>query len=372
MSRYFYLFFNRFFMLLKEKNQAHHVLSDQELYKKCQEYGNNARMWMKKFAGLLPEVYRRQLYKRRGFASIHEFAFKIAGMNGSGVDKILNMAERLQDKPILLAQLESGEEGWSKIEKVSFVAKPETDAMWAEKVHTLPQAALSEYVREYRKNNGLETALESDFAGQNWPRLSFPVSPDNMLKLRLLKQQLEKEKKQALSWNEIMAELLIGGIAKMEQGIKKTTVIKICEECVKRKADEQEVTRPSRNIPVAVKRIVDERSKGTCEYPLCLRPASIYHHTRRYALSKNHDPGYIVNLCTVHNHLAHASLIKNEEEGTERWSLKKTPDKNSEKYAIDKLVGEHWLQHPGKLTKPHGISPFIVVPCENFDEGVNS
>ena len=49
-------------------------LTDPELYKLCQEYGLNARQWMRKFAGLLPEVKRRRLYRRHGCSSIHEFA----------------------------------------------------------------------------------------------------------------------------------------------------------------------------------------------------------------------------------------------------------------------------------------------------------
>jgi hypothetical protein len=69
-------------------------LTDSELYKKCQEYGLNAKQWLRKFAGLLPEVLRRRLHKRRGYTSIHEFAAKLAGMSEGTVNRILRLAGR--------------------------------------------------------------------------------------------------------------------------------------------------------------------------------------------------------------------------------------------------------------------------------------
>lgn len=57
------------------------VLSDENLYKLCQQYGEQARVWRQKFAGLLPEVHRRKLYEKKGFSSIFEFAAKLAGMS---------------------------------------------------------------------------------------------------------------------------------------------------------------------------------------------------------------------------------------------------------------------------------------------------
>ena len=56
-------------------------ISDQQLYELCQKYGERARTWRQKFAGLLPEVYRRRLYEKKGFGSIFEFAAKLAGMS---------------------------------------------------------------------------------------------------------------------------------------------------------------------------------------------------------------------------------------------------------------------------------------------------
>lgn len=315
-------------------------LTDSELYQKCKEYGGNARAWMKKFAGLLPEVYRRKLYKRRGCASVHEFAGKLAGMSHDTTTKILQLDEKLKDKPTLHALLESGEVGWSKLETVAYAANLENEKDLAEKVKILPKEALQAYVREFRgKNNRLESPAGGTFQPEKIT-VPMPLDPKTKSRLELLKQKIEKAKGMAMSWDEAMTELMDGYENPKTSKTEKSVTINVCAECVKRKSDTQEIENPSRHIPADVKRIVDDRSKGTCEYPLCLRPAVTYHHTRRYALRPNHDPAYIVHLCKIHNALAHATLIENEEEMPENWKLRKERDRDEPKFKIDQRVAE--------------------------------
>lgn len=337
-----------------------HNLSDAELYRKCQEYGEAARMWRRKFAGLLPEVMRRKLYKRKGFASIHEFAGKLGGMSREAVDKVLRLGERLKDKPILRAQLESGSQGWSKIEKVAFIATAKTDKEWAEKVESLPKQALELYVREYKiqtqktftagpnrsgvQNNSLALTPGSNFTDEEpWSRLSFPVSPEIEFKLRTMKQKLERERKMALSWNDVLKAIFKENEEKkssLPQGQKSVRkIIPTCEVCTKEKTEEQEdfgVT--ARHIPAAVQHIIEARSGERCEFPGCNRPPEIFHHTRRYALRPNHDPDYIRALCKSHERIAHAGLIGNEEGPVSDWLVLQAPEQDSAKFRIDQKV----------------------------------
>ena len=53
-------------------------------------------------------------------------------------------------KPELLNLLETGAQGWSKIREVAYVATPETDKDWADKVNNLSKAALTTYVQNIR------------------------------------------------------------------------------------------------------------------------------------------------------------------------------------------------------------------------------
>ncbi len=249
-------------------------LSDDELYKKCRECGQNAKEWSRKFAALLPEVAKRRLHRRKGFISLGEFAGKVAGMSEYAVDRILYLHARIKDKPALLKLFESGTEGWSKIEVVSFVATIETEKSWAEKITLLSMGALSELVKNYRlKTIGADEAQNKTLFGQDPAggdglfgragfsgqansgqgqffeppvRFSFPASREVEFDLRLAKQRLEKQTKQPLSWNETFqmiieksdlakSKILPTRISKEQEVCarcaKKKAVMKICEEC---------------------------------------------------------------------------------------------------------------------------------------------
>lgn len=323
-------------------------LSDKDLYARCQEYGLNARVWRRRFAGLLPEVLQRELHRRRGYGSIYEFAFKLGGMSSASVDKVLHLAEKLEDKPILRAQLLSGEQGWSKIEKVAYVATPETDREWAEKVESMGTPALAAYVQvqreigaftEIQNQSGFPDVgeLQPNFKIEQWSSLNFSVSPDVEKRLRLLKYQLEKEKGLTLSFNEVMHALMEGGTREAKM------VIQVCPECAARKAEEvaQEddiLTQARRNIPAVVRRFVQAKYHGICAFPECTHAATSLHHTRRFALDSRHDPNAIVPLCKNHERLVHSGLIENETDPPEKWRLLARPDANAAKFKIDQSV----------------------------------
>lgn len=398
---------------------THEALSDRELFHLCQQYGKNARLWTRKFAGLLLEVNRRKLYLRKGFASIYEFASKLSGMAHANVDRILRLAEKLRDKPELRKLLENGTVGWSKIETVAYIATSTidfgADKFWAKKVTLLSQGALEEYVKEHRKanrsNNRLEVTVDGNLenntifqqgvlgrvqagfeavdskdkaaarlqarfrtdlrntrgltvgeAGDQaeieagifpekdgrFKNFSFPIDPEIEFKLKLLKQALEKEKGETLTFNKVLGELLKAyeenqKLQKIVQGkkiVRKVVSTELCPKCLKTEMDEREERgETKRAIPAAVKKFVDARSGGKCEYPHCNEPGEIYHHTRRFWLSENHDPEFIFFLCKSHERLAHNGLIENEEKYPSHWKLREEPDKNSSKYYVDSMVG---------------------------------
>lgn len=245
-------------------------LSDNDLYQKCREYGMNAKQWSRKFAGLLPEVARRGLHRKKGFISIQEFAGKLAGMSEYAVDKILHLAKHLENKPVLKKLFESGAEGWSKMEKVAYIATTETDKTWADKVTLLSTRALETLVQNYRSNCthvsekenitlfSQEAGVDGEVQNPNFEppvRFSFPASKEVEFDLRLAKQKLEKQSKQALSWNEAFQMLIQKselvsvktckfaeeGILKKYSGFctkcrKKSQIqnVQMCEECARR------------------------------------------------------------------------------------------------------------------------------------------
>lgn len=321
--------------------------SDKELFRKCKEYGLNARMWMKKFAGLLPEVYRRRLYKRKGCASIHEFAAKLAGMNQTTVDKILNLSKRLVDKPKLTELLETGACGWSKLESVAFVAKPETDNEWAKKALSLPKPVLQEYVKEYRSkftaggdgenNSQILEGIENKTSKITIP---MPLDPEIHGQLLQLKQKIEKEKGEKLDWNIVMKKLLVG-YADETKKPEPQKIIQLCPECVQKKENEREQKREvTRYIPAESRKIIQERSKGKCEFSTCHKPGEIYHHVRRFAIKKNHDPTFIRFLCKAHEGILQMGLVENEEGEPGEWKIRNEPEWFDLKNLVDERVAE--------------------------------
>lgn len=330
-------------------------ISDKELYTRCKYYGSKALKWRGRFAGLLPEVFQRRLYKRRGFASIHEFAAKLCGMSKEAVDKVLRLDNKLSDKPALRSQLRSGAVGWSKLQVVAGVASAKTDKKWASKMD-LSQKALEICVKEERSGQtrackgavdhasatgasvfslkgeyqqtchfhssaDLTAGAVADGEKENQRKnLSMKLDEDLISQLQVLKTKLEKQKGEKLEWNAVMTELLAARTERNElkqaqrgkKIIKKKVVEQICPDCESRKADEKaKLGKVSRNIPVAAKKLMRVRYGEICAAAACQRPAEQIHHTKGFALNPNHDPKYLLPLCKAHHELEHSALRHN-------------------------------------------------------------
>ncbi len=303
-------------------------LTDNQFYNKCKDYGQKAKLWKQRFAGLLPEVLERNLHKKKRFTSIHEFASKLGGMSFTSVDKVLRLAVKLEDKPMLKQELITGTIHWSKIEKVAYVATPETEEEWVKKVRLLPRPALEVAVREARGGEPLPEDEE-----ESWNLVSFRVSPEVEKHLRILKNSVEKQEKQSLSWNEAFKHFFQEGLS-----AENVTAI-VCPDCAVKKGSNPNA---SRHIPVDSKRMVEALHGKTCVFRGCRKAAVTLHHTRRFALNPSHDPNFIVPLCHAHNQYVHAGLVDNETTSPKNWQSLKLPNQGDPKFQIDKKVQSHW------------------------------
>lgn len=336
-------------------------LSDHELINLCKKYGSNARLWMRKFADLLPEVERRRLYKRRRCCSIYEFAAKYAGMNRNTVYQVLSLCARLESKPVLRSLLV--ECGWTKLRVVASVATPETDEFFAGKVRTLTKGALELFVRDWREKNedraarellttttdskivsqqnllnvkffpgektepvkrtgsatfgALNERCDIQFAsggtgvGDERENLTFKLDSETKFRLEKFKQKLEKQRKEPLTYNQLLKAMLDQIEGDSEQGSVRSE---------RRTETAQQAN--SRHIPAQINRELEERYHGRCAFPGCNKPATHRHHTKRYALHRDHDSATIVPLCKCHHDLAHAGLIENESDPPQLWRLR--------------------------------------------------
>ncbi|MEK7523798.1 MAG: hypothetical protein AAB588_02085 [Patescibacteria group bacterium] len=130
-------------------------LSDEKLFTLCQQYGEQARKWRQKFAGLLPEVNRRRLYEKKGFSSIFEFAAKLAGMSHKQVQLVLHLEERFETLPVLQNLLVTGEVSMNKLTKVASIATQENEELLGEQVKLLSTRAVETFARDVRNETFL-------------------------------------------------------------------------------------------------------------------------------------------------------------------------------------------------------------------------
>src|SRR3989344_3847884 len=100
-------------------------ITDEKLFQLCKTFGQRALLWRQKFIGLLPEVNRRKLYEKKGFASIFEFAARLGGVSEEQVSCALNLNKRFENKPLLKKMLVNGEVSINKLARVASVATAE-------------------------------------------------------------------------------------------------------------------------------------------------------------------------------------------------------------------------------------------------------
>ncbi len=337
-------------------------LTDKELYKRCLEAGQNARKWLKVFAGLLPEVERRELYKKHGFHSIFEFAAKLAGLRRENVVEILRVYNKVEDKPALKKLFESGEQGWAKIKEVASVANKETDGLWAKRVKTLSKQSVRELAKSEREkivahHSGALLQEEVEIrvpvrAGAGFERKSITIQldPDIYAQLIDLKAKLEKKGKEPIDYNEVIKKILSSFNFEKENLIPYQEVIHRCPECRKNTIksecgdielnekdlknrgkvgesvileDKKEIktNKPSRYIPAKVKKIIQLKHGKGCSYPGCKKPAKVLHHTKRFALDPSPDPDFLKPLCKTHHELCHGAAVHGEDGDAGQWKL---------------------------------------------------
>ncbi|MFA6344212.1 MAG: hypothetical protein WCX45_05805, partial [Candidatus Gracilibacteria bacterium] len=163
-------------------------LNDWELFSLCQKYGEQARIWRQKFAGLLPEVLKRRLYERKGFESIFVFAKKLAGMSEEQVRRVLNLEQKFEDKPVLKNLLLNGEVSANKLARIASIATPENQEFLANQAKILSNRALETLVKDEKfaqetLNNNLQNSI--GVGNQN----------SSQIQLRILIQNGEPENK---------------------------------------------------------------------------------------------------------------------------------------------------------------------------------
>lgn len=264
------------------------IFTDDQLYELCRKYGEQARLWRQKFAGLLPEVLRRGLHLQKGFHSIFEFAKKLAGMSEEQVRRVLSLEKSFEDKPILKAMLENGEVSIHKLARVSSVATVENQEFWAAQVKILPKRALETLVKDEKQKPTFDTEFVPGHKIE-----------ENLKELKLSNELIKKLYELQRKGIDINA-VLLDFLKQRENAIS----------AEKEKVAAAIQPTNSRYIPIKIRKILYQEHGTKCSMQYCTKLAQAVHHTQRFSLSKNHNPKFLAPLCKEHHTIAHAIDLK--------------------------------------------------------------
>ncbi|MFC1647420.1 HNH endonuclease signature motif containing protein [Patescibacteria group bacterium] len=258
-------------------------MGDRELYDYCREAGTNARKWKNRFVAALPEVYKRQLYRKRGFGSIFEFAAKIGGVSKNVVEDVLNLDKKLEDKPALKELIPKV--GLHKVRVVANIAKQSDQKIWAKKVQTMSKPALETHVRDIRNSDpgiGIPTAPQESIFDNDFETFTAKLDPKIILKLKIIKQKMRK----GTTWNEVFKQLTESAIPEPQP-----------------QKNPKPSNPKSRQVSTKQKREALIKTNRKCSVPGCNKPAQEIHHVKPWAINQSHEN--LKPLCKPHHELDH-------------------------------------------------------------------
>ena len=318
----------------------------------------------------MPEVDKRQLYKKYKFYSVYEFAVVLGGVSHKTVEEVLRVHRKIEDKSLLQAEI--SEKGWAKVRAVTPLLDTVDEKDLVNMVQTMPRRAIEVAVREIKRQEGfgeenvsgggfewsdnfeIPTGWGKEMALESQSVLSFKVDNEVEFQLRKIKQAMEKERKEVVSFNNVLKGLL--GMAEMNKNEKGRELVddkkltvdssvvqaqdvnslksQLHKELLKYMGIKSLNKATTRHIPVAKRREINKKYKGKCSYPNCHYLQDVVHHQERFALKNDHEK--IVPLCKTHHDIVHAGLVENENQMPEVWQITARVDRDSLNYGVDK------------------------------------
>jgi len=249
-------------------------IDPQTLHLQFVQLGRERNKITYKLLALLPQIYKLKIHEQKGYATIYEYAGKLAGLSHSVIEKALKLENKLQDKPHLQRAIET--QGIHKVALVAQIATSQTDAFFADKVENMSKPALQQLSKEARGK--IQT---------NWQ-----IEMDNEMMAMFLK--IKKRFGPNLSNKEAMRRMLRTMMGKNEKSQPQAKNLKKIPGEI------------SRYIPVAIKRIAIAKTDGKCAHENCNNPAEILHHQTPFSQNRAHDS--ITPLCKIHHEFAHNGI----------------------------------------------------------------
>ena len=318
----------------------------------------------RKFAGLLPEVYKRNLYKEKGYSSIYEFAGRLAGLSNAQVDLTLRLERKFADKPVLRRALVEGEVSINKLSRITSIATRENEQELFEKTKNLSNRAVEVFIRGVKncsldsrlRGNDKERAVHVQKVMENQKPMHVQNSEEKLNLDSDIQEKLLELQQKGIDINEFLREALKRREQEIEEKKKEIgeeEIRKYRENLAKSKAKQNskekitptrnltkktnksvnpvipeissnktynsskilkrtipKIPTPSRYLNIQIKKILQQEHGRKCSIPHCQKSAKIIHHTQRFALNPIHDPRFLAPLCKEHHEIAHKIDVK--------------------------------------------------------------
>lgn len=287
--------------------------SDERILSTCVYFGEEARKWRNKFLGLLPEIYRRKLYERKGCDSIIEFACKIGGVSEGQVKNVICLERRLQETPLLHKLLVSGEISMHKMERIASIAEPNNEEFLTNQIQLLSRPALDILVKDIKRSREETLACQSLELPviQETAQVSVQFDPD-------VAEEIIKLKEKGININDELRKFLEQRKCEIEEERNN------CAENEQARAQQRSAQheKSSRYISVNTRNILKKKYGTVCSINGCRKPSRDIHHAQRYSMIKIvspgdiHNPNFLAPLCRQHHEIAHAIDVKVQERRT--------------------------------------------------------
>jgi hypothetical protein len=310
-------------------------ISDNELFIRCKKFGKEVLRARQIFGGLLPEVFKRRLYEKKGFGTIYEFAAKLAGLTHDQVDTYIRLARKYEDKPVLHSALVEGQISINKLVRIASIATTENQYELFELAKNHSKAAIDTYVKDYKYsqigaerdtgapadaydcaargpggNMQIFAATTIKTANQNgiFPSEITPKTlPVQTLKLdEDVKKDLLEMQEKGIDMNGFLRKCLEQ--RKREIELQKE---RLAHEAAEDRAEKEVIGMPtSRHIPAKIRRVIAEEHGVRCSRTVgenrCNRRAVHIHHEKLFSKTHLHDPQFLKPLCSGHHELEHS------------------------------------------------------------------
>ncbi len=258
-------------------------MNDNQYYEKFRNIGKIILIKRKEFVAMIPRIYKNNIYKKKGFASIYECAAKVGGISGAVVEEAIRVDEKLKELPKLRALMP--EVGLSKLRRVADIANKKTEKQWVAKVQKMSKTALETHISDIKNSMPGHRKLiepENPIYDKEFQDFTAKLDPDIILKLKIIKQKMGN----GATWNDVFTKLVDLPLPKPQKNPKLSN------------SESRQASAKERRDALTV-------TNGKCSVPGCNRPAEEIHHSKPWSIFRKHDE--LEPLCRPHHELAHQS-----------------------------------------------------------------